>query len=352
MAYHVDKYEEALRELRTHRRISGSDDNLPLIADAERGRGRPQKALEIFSEASEEALGHDLYTELLMVAAGAHMDRGEVAEARALLETRNFAGNASGTLVRLLSVYSDVIRLQGDAELAGRYEELARRTAKATGTLFGDEDPDLNANVEIVTLEELELPDDEPDQADEPKPADEPGQADTSEQGDESVSADTGESAEQAESAEQSEPVESTEPAIEPVGEVADEPAVEEGALEDGSSESPTAEDPDEALRAVDAEFASETVDELEEILAATDDPVPAEVGSEKVSAAAQDDPPVTPETPEVAEAANTESAPKESKPKESKPKKSKPTESKKKEPEQDSAPDDYEELTEPLFDL
>src|SRR5699024_8092837 len=85
-------------------------------------------------------------------------DKGEVREARALLETRNFAGKADGTLVRLLSVYSDVIRMQGDAGLADRYEELARRTAKATGTLYGDEDIDPNANVEIVTLEELELP--------------------------------------------------------------------------------------------------------------------------------------------------------------------------------------------------
>ena len=35
-AYHVEKYDEAVRELRTHRRISGSDDNIALIADAER----------------------------------------------------------------------------------------------------------------------------------------------------------------------------------------------------------------------------------------------------------------------------------------------------------------------------
>lgn len=302
VAYHADRYEEALRELRTHRRISGSDDNLPLIADAERGRGRPQKALEVFSEASEEALGHVLYTELLMVAAGAHMDRGEVAEARALLETRNFAGNANGTLVRLLSVYSDVIRLQGDADLAGRYEELARRTAKATGTLFGDEDPDLNANVEIVTLEELELPDDE------------------------------------------------AEPEAE--AEAAVETADEEGAFEDRSAESSADEVPGESLRAVDAEFASETVDELEEILDGAEAPTPESESSENESEApAQEDvldtpdtseAPAAPEAPEPPEAKSTESAKKESVKKESKPK----------EPEHESAPDDYEELTEPLFDL
>src|SRR5699024_1201694 len=31
-AYYVEKYDEAVRELRTHRRISGSNDNLALIA--------------------------------------------------------------------------------------------------------------------------------------------------------------------------------------------------------------------------------------------------------------------------------------------------------------------------------
>ncbi|SMX68291.1 hypothetical protein BSP109_00479 [Brevibacterium sp. Mu109] len=293
MAYHTDRFEEALRELRTHRRISGSDDNLPLIADAERGRGRPQKALEIFSEASEEALGHDLYTELLMVAAGAHMDRGEVAEARALLETRNFAGNANGTLVRLLSVYSDVIRLQGDADLAGRYEELARRTAKATGTLFGDEDPDPNANVEIVTLEELELPDEDPDEE--------------SEQEDGSASAEP--TAEPT-----SEPT--TEPTAEAPGASAVEPAAEaeaeaevevdttadEHAVADRPAEPVGEGDRDASMSTVDAEFPAETVDELDEILA---DAEPKQ----------KEEPP-------------------------------------KKEPVQESAPDDYEELTEPLFDL
>ena len=43
-AYYVENYDEAVRELRTHRRISGSNDNIALIADAERGRGKPEKA--------------------------------------------------------------------------------------------------------------------------------------------------------------------------------------------------------------------------------------------------------------------------------------------------------------------
>ena len=277
LLYNLGQYDEALRELRTHRRISGSDDNLPLIADAERGRGRAQKALELFTESSEDRLGHDLYTELLMVAAGAHMDLGQVKEARALLETRNFAGNANGTLVRLLSVYSDVIRLQGDADLADRYEELARRTAKATGTLFGDEEVDPNEGVEIVTLTELELPEDLEDD------------------GEESAE-DASDDAEAVAGSETTEPSETVTPEAEPEPEAAATepaeateavaPAQADTSAQTEAADAPEAADQAEAeerLREVDAEFDQETVDELDEILRAAEAEEPEAVEPEAV---------------------------------------------------------------------
>ena len=267
LLYNLGQYDEALRELRTHRRISGSDDNLPLIADAERGRGRAQKALELFTESSEDRLGHDLYTELLMVAAGAHMDLGQVKEARALLETRNFAGNANGTLVRLLSVYSDVIRLQGDADLADRYEELARRTAKATGTLFGDEEVDPNEGVEIVTLTELELPEDiEGDTEDSDEAAEAAAGSETAEPS-EAVASEPDESVPDAPEADAPEQAEASEqPKAADESEIADQAEAEE------------------RLREVDAEFDQETVDELDEILRASESEETAEAEVEETA--------------------------------------------------------------------
>ncbi|WP_291798525.1 hypothetical protein [Brevibacterium sp.] len=241
IAYQLDLYAEAARELRTHRRITGSNDNLPLIADSERGRGRPEKALELFAEAKEEELGSDLYTELLMVAAGAHIDKGEVERARRLLETRPFNGNANGTLVRLLSVYSDVIRLQGDADLADRYEELARRTAKATGTLFGDEEIDPNEGVEIITLEEVELPEEVADEPDSAADADADADAGTEQDAERGTEASGAEAEASAE---------------------AEGLAVSEASAEAGG----TGE-----FAAVDAGFDAEIVDELDEILAAAE---------------------------------------------------------------------------------
>ncbi|HJG79815.1 MAG TPA: hypothetical protein K8V08_05325 [Brevibacterium senegalense] len=375
LLYHLGQYDEALRELRTHRRIAGSDDNLPLIADAERGRGRPQKALELFAEASEGGLGHDLYTELLMVAAGAHMDLGHVPEARALLETRNFAGNANGTLVRLLSVYSDVIRLQGDDDLADRYEELARRTARATGTLFGDEETDPNAGVEIVTLEELELPEDEETPADDETPA-----GDESPSG-ESASADPAEAdtvaeaprtesaaaaavdAEQATDA----PEDTTSEAV------AADPAEagETGSAADTAA-APADEEAEARLRAVDSEFDQEIVDELDEILGETtgDDAeaatsgtmaddgttdhaeaAAAETTTDDVEAAADESQVATDEGETTTDGAE---APEETPPEAAAPETTAPADSAQDdedEDEDDTRADD-EELTEPLFDL
>ncbi|WP_453984321.1 hypothetical protein [Brevibacterium casei] len=160
----MEKYDEAVRELRTHRRISGSNENIALIADAERGRGKPEKALELLEWAKEAELDNDTRTELVIVAAGAKSDLGDIDAARALIEAEDFTQRPSGALVRLMSAYAEVLRLHGETELADKYEELSRRTAKATGTLFGDEEPDPNFGVEIETIEEI--PDEDLESAD------------------------------------------------------------------------------------------------------------------------------------------------------------------------------------------
>jgi hypothetical protein len=166
-AYYVEKYDEAVRELRTHRRISGSNDNIALIADAERGRGKPEKALELLKNSEELDLDHDTRTELVIVAAGAKSDLDDIAGARRLIEAEDFTQKPGGALVRLMAAYAEVLRIDGEPELADKYEELSRRTAKATGTLFGDEEPDPNAGVLIETVEEVEEVEDEPEASDE-----------------------------------------------------------------------------------------------------------------------------------------------------------------------------------------
>ena len=81
-AYRSGDFATALTELKAARRISGGDEFLPLIADCERGLGRPQKALEIVNSAPKR-LPAEVAVELLIVAAGARRDMGD-AEAAVL----------------------------------------------------------------------------------------------------------------------------------------------------------------------------------------------------------------------------------------------------------------------------
>jgi len=53
-AYVAEDYELALRELRTHRRISGSLDHLALLVDCERALNRISKALDMIEEAKRD----------------------------------------------------------------------------------------------------------------------------------------------------------------------------------------------------------------------------------------------------------------------------------------------------------
>ena len=58
-------------------RISGSPDYLPMMADCERGLGRPERALALATSAESGRLDREGKVELLIVAAGARRDLGQ-----------------------------------------------------------------------------------------------------------------------------------------------------------------------------------------------------------------------------------------------------------------------------------
>ncbi|MEJ5946516.1 hypothetical protein WDZ17_14560 [Pseudokineococcus basanitobsidens] len=76
-AYRAGEYEEALRELRTARRLTGSQVHLPVMADCERGLGRPERALDAASGTGVDALDRAGQIELAIVMAGARGDLGQ-----------------------------------------------------------------------------------------------------------------------------------------------------------------------------------------------------------------------------------------------------------------------------------
>lgn len=151
VAYHKGLYDEASRELRTHMRITGSKDNLAVIADAERGRGRPQKAIDMFADANRNDLNADIWLELAIVAAGAHSDLGNLDAARKTIEDIGFTGHKPASAIRLLQAYADLLRVSGDSETADKYDKLAQVTAERTGLTDASEEVDI-----IVIEEELE----------------------------------------------------------------------------------------------------------------------------------------------------------------------------------------------------
>ena len=132
-------------------RITGSKDNLAVIADAERGRGRPQKAIDMFADANRNDLSKDIWLELAIVAAGAHSDLGDLETARKTIEDVGFTGHKPASAIRLLQAYADLLRVSGDSETADKYDKLAQVTAERTGLTDASEEVDI-----IVIEEELE----------------------------------------------------------------------------------------------------------------------------------------------------------------------------------------------------
>lgn len=76
-AYAIEDYALALRELRTYRRITGRDDELPMMVDSERGLGRPEKALELARSVPRASLPVPVQVELAIAMSGARLDLGQ-----------------------------------------------------------------------------------------------------------------------------------------------------------------------------------------------------------------------------------------------------------------------------------
>lgn len=125
-AYRSGRYADALRELRTARRLTGSDDYLPMIADCERGMGRPERALEIAGSPEANRLAPAERVEMLIVAAGARVDRGEAEAAVAMLQIGEL-DKAGRTPVRdrLRAAYAFALEAAGRPEEAMIWRERA-----------------------------------------------------------------------------------------------------------------------------------------------------------------------------------------------------------------------------------
>lgn len=85
-AYATGRYAEALREIRTVRRLSGVDALRAIEADCERGLGRPERALDLAAAPPSKDMSAQDRVELAIVASGARLDLEQPEAALLVLE--------------------------------------------------------------------------------------------------------------------------------------------------------------------------------------------------------------------------------------------------------------------------
>lgn len=113
-AYRTGRYAEALTELRTARRMSGSSAHLPVLADAERGLGRPERAIALAGGAEARGLDREAQLELRIVAAGARRDLGQPEAAVVTLQVPELRSErVTPGLARLRYAYADALLAAG-----------------------------------------------------------------------------------------------------------------------------------------------------------------------------------------------------------------------------------------------
>lgn len=162
-AYTTGDFALALRELRTYRRITGRDDQLPLMVDCERGLGRAEKALELARSVDAAKLEPEVRVELAIAKSGARLDLGQTQAALEELRIPELDRNrAFDYSPALFAAYANVLEELGKNDEAAEWFALSDKAVDALEAAFRER------GTEEVTIEEEQLP--EPEAAEEPAP--------------------------------------------------------------------------------------------------------------------------------------------------------------------------------------
>lgn len=109
-AYRAGEWKEALAELRAARRISGGPGLMAVMADCERGLGRPEKAVELWRSEDAKELAPEDAIELAIVAAGARLDMGQADSAVVTIQRTQPTKDAKGvSACRLAYAYANAL---------------------------------------------------------------------------------------------------------------------------------------------------------------------------------------------------------------------------------------------------
>ncbi|MFD5555981.1 hypothetical protein ACFWIA_19345 [Streptomyces sp. NPDC127068] len=150
-AYASQKYTEALAEFRAARRMTGNAELWPLMADCERGLGRPEKALDMAGAPEVQKLDKAGQVEMRLVAAGARRDLEQIDAAIVTLQSPELASHSvQPWTARLRYAYADALLA------AGREDEAREWFAKAVES---DKDGTTDASDRLAELDGVEFVD-------------------------------------------------------------------------------------------------------------------------------------------------------------------------------------------------
>jgi tetratricopeptide (TPR) repeat protein len=135
-AYRIGDYAAALAELRAVRRITGDPIHLPVMADCERGLGRPERAIALTRDPDVNKLDRAARIELAIVVSGARRDLGQADAAVVALQGSALNANTVAPWsARLWYAYAEALLA------AGRNDE-ARQWFEAAAGVDEDEETD------------------------------------------------------------------------------------------------------------------------------------------------------------------------------------------------------------------
>ena len=152
-AYFVEDWALSLRELLAHRRMTNSNDHVPMMIDCERGLGRPQRGLELGRTIDRAALSAEVRVSLAIAMSGARLDLGQNETALVELEIKELNPNSVFDYSpRLFWAYADTLEVLGREADAAKWADLAARADKAIAQKNASEFEELSV------LEEIEIP--------------------------------------------------------------------------------------------------------------------------------------------------------------------------------------------------
>ncbi|QTG74684.1 hypothetical protein [Trueperella pecoris] len=159
-AYATGRYSEALRELRTYRRMSDDYTHVPLEADSERGLGRPEKALRFIEGIPLQRLSAEAQIELALVTSGARAETGDSERGLSVLEKIKVDNLPQELAARVQLIKADRL------EELGRQDE-AEELRQTWASVYEGEGGDIMVDLEDV-LDDLDDPADVAEGAAEP----------------------------------------------------------------------------------------------------------------------------------------------------------------------------------------